>query len=77
MTISKIAEMAGVSIATVSRVLNNKDNVSDETRERILAIIKLNDDDNRLLLSNATCKTILMCIPSLSNPFNEKVIKGS
>ena len=56
MTISKIAEMAGVSIATVSRVLNNKDNVSDETRERILAIIKLNDDDNRLLLSNATCK---------------------
>ena len=76
MTISKIAEMAGVSIATVSRVLNNKDNVSDETRERILAIIKLNDDDNRLLLSNATCKTILMCIPSLSNPFNEKVIKG-
>lgn len=41
-TISDVAEVAGVSIRTVSRVLNNSPNVNAETRERISeAIAKL------------------------------------
>lgn len=39
MNIYDIAEQCGVSIATVSRVLNNNPNVSAATRERILAVI--------------------------------------
>ena len=39
MNIYDIAEKCGVSIATVSRVLNNNPNVSAATRERILAVI--------------------------------------
>ncbi len=39
MNIYDIAEKCGVSIATVSRVLNNNPNVSTATRERILAVI--------------------------------------
>src|SRR5688572_23865259 len=39
-TIRDVAEKAGVSYQTVSRVLNNRDDVSDETRENVLAIIK-------------------------------------
>lgn len=39
MNIYDIAEKCGVSIATVSRVLNNNPNVSATTRERILAVI--------------------------------------
>lgn len=39
MNIYDIAERCGVSIATVSRVLNNNPNVSAATRERILAVI--------------------------------------
>ena len=40
MNIYDIAEKCGVSIATVSRVLNNNPNVSATTRERILAVIE-------------------------------------
>ena len=38
-TIKQVAEQAGVSIQTVSRVLNNRPDVSAETRQRIQAII--------------------------------------
>lgn len=38
-TIYDVAERAGVSIATVSRVLNSPDRVSDETRTRVLLAI--------------------------------------
>ena len=34
-TIKDVAERAGVAISTVSRVLNNLDRVSDETRNKV------------------------------------------
>lgn len=40
MTIRQIAELAGVSIATVSRVLNGRDDVAPETREAVRKIIR-------------------------------------
>ena len=40
MTIREIAEFAGVSIATVSRVVNGRDEVSPETRETVLRVVK-------------------------------------
>jgi len=39
-TIVDVAEAAGVSYATVSRVVNNKSNVAPETRDRVLAIMQ-------------------------------------
>ena len=42
-TISEIADLAGVSKTTVSRVLNDKPDVNPETRERILEIIAEHD----------------------------------
>lgn len=39
-TIRDVAAHAGVSHQTVSRVINGRDNVTDETRERVLAAIK-------------------------------------
>jgi len=41
-TIIDIAKASGVSVSTVSRILNNKPDVAEETRERVLAIIKEN-----------------------------------
>ena len=40
MNIYRIAEKAGVSIATVSRVLNNSPAVSEKTREKVLRIME-------------------------------------
>jgi LacI family transcriptional regulator, galactose operon repressor len=39
-TIKDVAEGAGVSIATVSRALNDKDDVSERTRERVLEVAR-------------------------------------
>jgi LacI family transcriptional regulator len=41
-TIREIADRAGVSIATVSRVLNGRGDVSDETRELVSRVIREN-----------------------------------
>lgn len=43
MNIYDISEKAGVSIATVSRVLNNSDRVSQKTKEKVLAVMAEND----------------------------------
>jgi DNA-binding LacI/PurR family transcriptional regulator len=40
MTIVDIAKASGVSITTVSRILNNKPEVADETRQRVLKLIE-------------------------------------
>ena len=40
MNIYEIAKKAGVSIATVSRVINNRPNVKPETREKVEAVLK-------------------------------------
>ena len=40
MTIVDIAEASGVSVATVSRIINNKPDVADTTRERVLKLME-------------------------------------
>ena len=40
MTIYDISEKAGVSIATVSRVLNGSNNVSEKTKQKVLRIME-------------------------------------
>ena len=39
-TIYEVSELAGVSLATVSRVMNNSGRVSDKTREKVLAAMR-------------------------------------
>lgn len=41
MTINEIAQLAGVSISTVSKIVNNKDeHINSETRKRVLNVVK-------------------------------------
>lgn len=39
-TLKQVAKLAGVSLTTASRVINNRPNVSPEVRERVWRIIK-------------------------------------
>ena len=41
-TIKDIAKKCGVGVSTVSRAINNHPDISDETRENILQVIKEN-----------------------------------
>lgn len=39
-TVKEIAQLCGVSITTVSNILNNKPKVSEETRQKVLEVVK-------------------------------------
>ncbi len=79
-TINQIAKLAGVSTATVSNVINNKiGKISDETRDRVLQIIKEEGYiPNRIASSMVTkqTKTIGLIIPDISNPFFPDLARG-
>lgn len=45
-TIQDVAKQAGVSVATVSRVINNPDNVRNHTRLKVESIINGGDYKN-------------------------------
>lgn len=77
-TISEIARHANVSIATVSRIINGKDKVKAETRQKVLSVMnELNFiPPLTTTLSDGSSKVILVCIPGFENPFNSPVIDG-
>lgn len=79
-TIYDIAKEANVSVATVSRVLNNTAPVKASTRETIMkAIEKYQFQPNALarsLLKKET-STIAMILPDITNPFFPEVFLGA
>ncbi|MCK8827411.1 LacI family transcriptional regulator [Natroniella acetigena] len=77
-TIEDIAKVASVSVSTVSRVLNNKKYVSEDTRKKVLEVVKELDyrPDNiaRSMITKRT-NTIGLVIPDLTNPFYAETSK--
>src|SRR5579862_3372735 len=72
MTLAKVAKRAGVSTATVSRVLNNQGTVKESTVRRVVSAIEaLNYYPNFYARSLAGGKsnTIGLIVSNLSNPF--------
>ncbi len=79
MTMKEVAAAAGVSIATVSRVLAGGDNVAKPARERVLETIRRMDYyPNRLArdLRAGLRKLVGVIIPDLQNPFFPGVVHG-
>jgi LacI family transcriptional regulator len=78
-SIKEVALKAGVSIATVSRVLNDKGPVAVETRHRILAAIEqlryVPHGAARSLITNQT-DTMGVLLPDLYGEFFSEVIRG-
>ncbi|THF84069.1 LacI family DNA-binding transcriptional regulator [Cohnella fermenti] len=71
-TIYDVAKEAGVSIATVSHVLNGKGKISRERREEILRIIERMNYQPSAIASALTSKktfTLGLLVPDISNPF--------
>ena len=79
MNIRAVAKRAGVSVATISRVLNHPDSVSDATKEHVLSIMKeLNYTPNwfaRGLNLNKT-NVIALVVPNILNPLYMQIAKG-
>ena len=75
-----VARRAGVSTATVSRVLSRADPVSESTRERVLAAVDelgyVPNVAGRSLRTQRSNK-LLITLPDISNPFFSNVIRGA
>lgn len=80
-SLSDVAKKAGVSIATVSRVINNGSNVNEATRARVLKAIKdlryqPSRVAKRLRSKSASSNLIGVLIPDIQNPFYVDVFRG-
>lgn len=78
-TIRDIAKLSGVSVATVSRIINNSGKVSDKTREKVNKIIKeTNYHPNQVArtLYQKESKMIGIIVPFINNVFYSRVVNG-
>lgn len=78
-TIADVAKEAGVSVATVSRVLNKNGPVSPAALEKVnLAITKLNYQPNvwGRRLRRKESRMLLIFVPTISNPFYASIVSG-
>ncbi len=79
-TIREIASKAGVSVGTVSNVLNGSTTVAREIRERVEAVMQSLDyhpNFNARSLKGRHTKLIGMVISDITNPFFAQVIRGA
>lgn len=78
-TIKDVAKQAGVSISTVSRVINDSKPVTDEVKQRVLDVIKETGYiPNPLARSLVTKKSQLIgvIVPELSDSFVNEILNG-
>lgn len=75
-----VADVAGVSASTVSRVLNGKSYVNEETRQRVLAAVeKTNFRPNALAksLKIGRSNTICLMVSAIENPMIPLIVRGA
>ncbi len=79
-TVKDVAKAAGVSLMTVSRAINGQDGISDETRSRILDLVKQMDyHPSQIARSLATrqTNTLGLVVPDVANPFFASIARGA
>lgn len=79
LNIKNVAEVAGVSISTVSRVLNHSANVSDELKNRVYKAIEETQytvNPIASTLKSAKRNQIAIVLPSLKQTYYTDIIKG-
>ena len=78
-TIDDVANLAGVSIATVSRVLNNTGKVAASTKERVLAAVEELDyvpHAGARGLAGSRRNTIGLIFPGIGDAFLTELLTG-
>ncbi|BCJ76278.1 LacI family transcriptional regulator [Catellatospora sp. IY07-71] len=79
-SIKEVAQRAGVSLGTVSNVLNRPDAVAPQTRQRVLDAIRelgyVRNDSARQLRAGRS-RTVAIVVLDVSNPFFTDVVRGA
>lgn len=78
-TIQDVANAAGVSVSTVSRVLNNKVDVSIETQQQVRDVIQQLGYSSNLAARSMRCahtNVIGLIVPDVEHPYALEVLKG-
>ncbi|PKH24333.1 HTH-type transcriptional regulator GalS [Enterobacterales bacterium CwR94] len=78
-TIRDVARLANVSVATVSRVLNNSNAVTQETRETVLQAVEqlgYRPNANAQALATQTTDTLGVVVMDVSDPFFGALVKA-
>lgn len=76
-TIKDVAEEAGVSVTSVSRVLNDRGYISTDLKEKVMnAINKLDYTPNEIARSffKSETKAIALIVPTVENPFFSELV---
>ena len=79
MNLTDIAQLCGVSIATVSRVINNDPRVARKTKQKVLKVIEENDfvpNTSGRHLRTSRSNKILVMLPTFSNQFYSRIVEG-
>ena len=79
-TIRDVAKICGVSVSTVSRVLNGYSDISTETADRVWAAIKKLDfvpNNTARMLSKKNTRIIGLTIPDIKDPFFSENAAGA
>ncbi|MCR5031555.1 MAG: LacI family transcriptional regulator [Lachnospiraceae bacterium] len=78
-SIKEIAQMCGVSVSTVSRVLNGKSYVKEDTRNKVMEAVEKSGFRPNLLarsLKKGNAKTICLMLPTFGNLIFPEILRG-
>ena len=79
MTLKELSEATGISIATISRILNGQTNCTPDKLKKLEAVIESSDDRKlqaRFKAITEERKIIAVVVPDITNPFFTDVLKG-
>jgi LacI family transcriptional regulator len=76
-TIAQIAEAAGVSISTVSKVLNGNTDVSAATRQRVQALLIDHQDERHASARSGAPPLIDLVFAELESPWAMEIVRGA
>ena len=78
LTIKEIAKLCGVGVSTVSRAINNHPDINQETKQRIMDVIRSCDyvpNNSARNLKRVESKTIAVLVKGVSNPFFGRILQ--